>query len=383
MTNNRPRSLYRLLKSLRDAQYLSDSVNLFVNLEQTADQATRSLVTDAHWPYGSFQVRHRIVLGGLMTSVIESWYPANNDTYGVILEDDVEVSPLFYSWLKYTILKYRYGPAKSSSSWMFGVSLYQHKVAELHADGRHAFDASSILAEADIPATSPYLSQVPCSWGAVYFPEIWREFHDFVSHRLAEERLDLAEIIVPDSRSNRWLRSWKRYFIELIYLRGYAQLYPNYEDYRSLSTNHLEVGTHVIDEAMAAKRRELFEVPLISQESSLTEGLPDFRLPRWDSLPVFDLWGSLTSQAELVERGQAAVEQLSPCRAASSHTKQQPSYHATDLFCPRTWPVDVDQHHLLAQNRSLTVEEQELLLLIKQHDQDAFISTTAKKADVE
>lgn len=42
-----------------------------------------------------------------MAAIVESWYPYGNDSYGLLLEDDVELSPLFYAWIKMSILKYR------------------------------------------------------------------------------------------------------------------------------------------------------------------------------------------------------------------------------------------------------------------------------------
>lgn len=43
-----------------------------------------------------------------MTAVTESWFPAGNHTYGIILEDDIQVSPHFYAWTKMALLRYRY-----------------------------------------------------------------------------------------------------------------------------------------------------------------------------------------------------------------------------------------------------------------------------------
>lgn len=263
-----------------------------------------------------------------MTSIVESWYPADNDTYGVLLEDDVEVSPLFYSWLKYTILHYRYGTEamRRKSERLYGISLYQPKNIELRPQGRRKFDAHKLLEEVGIPSTLPYLSQIPCSWGAAYFPEHWKEFHQFLTIRLSEAALDLSDPIVPNIRSNRWPNSWKRYLIELVYLRGYSMLYPNYADFRSLSTNHLEQGTHVKDESQAQKRRDLFEVPLLSDQDNLMDQLPDGRLPSWNGLPIIDFWGSMVNEKEIVERGQITFGELDLC----PH-KDQEQVDATEL----------------------------------------------------
>ena len=54
-----------------------------------------------------------------MTAVTESWFPAGNHTYGIILEDDIQVSPHFYAWTKIALLRYRcvyaYGNRESMS----------------------------------------------------------------------------------------------------------------------------------------------------------------------------------------------------------------------------------------------------------------------------
>jgi hypothetical protein len=96
---------------------------------------------------------------------------------------------------------------------------------ELIPSGRRPFNVPTLLSESGIEDVhTPYLSQIPCSWGAVFFPEHWKEFHDYLVVRMSELTHDISEIIVPEVRSNSWRRSWKKYFIELVYLRGYVML---------------------------------------------------------------------------------------------------------------------------------------------------------------
>lgn len=78
-----------------------------INIEQTADDDTLRIASDYAWDRGNVFLHHRIVHGGLLPAVVESWYPRGNDSYGLILEDDVELSPLFYAYLKFTLLRYR------------------------------------------------------------------------------------------------------------------------------------------------------------------------------------------------------------------------------------------------------------------------------------
>ncbi|KAH7918714.1 hypothetical protein BV22DRAFT_1024105 [Leucogyrophana mollusca] len=334
ITNNRPRSLERLLSSLRNARYFGDNVGLRINLEQTADIGTLRLVQDFNWEHGGVFVHHRVIHGGLLPAVVESWYPHSNDSYGLLLEDDIEVSPLFHAWAKMTVLRY-----SNISTQLFGVSLYQQKNVELNPEGRRPFNPRTLFAAHGLPEPStPYLSQIPCSWGAIYFPQHWREFHDYLAVRLSEYTMNIHEDIVPNVRSNKWTKSWKKYFIELAYLRGYVMLYPNYDNFISLSTNHLEVGSHVKDqpEDVYLRKRELFLLPLmpLASESASTAPIPDLlhlpdgTLPGWNALPVLNLTGSMSSVDVLMQQGNERRAELTHCCRATSLP-----YDVLDLMC--------------------------------------------------
>ncbi|CDO73305.1 hypothetical protein BN946_scf185008.g67 [Trametes cinnabarina] len=340
ITNDRPDSLRRLLSSLNNARYFGDHLNLRINVEQTADPETLRMVDDFRWTHGSMFLHHRVVHGGLLTSVVESWYPHGNDSYALILEDDVELSPLFYAYLKLSLLQYRYGKSEDRSPNLFGISLYQQKNLELRPEGRHLFNARSLFEDAGIPhPNTPYLSQIPCSWGALYFPEHWREFHAYLIARMSEDVWPLRETVVPDVRSNRWTRSWKKYFIELVYLRGYVMLYPNYPDYASLSTNHLEVGSHVKDvpAEVYLRKKKLFNLPLMplppaedafqSPPTGLLE-LPNGSLPSWKDLPILDLLGDIVAKETVWKRGSERRAELTGCDEPPVQAHDVP-----DLLC--------------------------------------------------
>lgn len=100
--------MQRLLESLSDSRYFGDRLNIRINIEQDVDYETLELVDRWDWEHGSVSVTRRVIHAGLLPAVVESWYPHSNHSYGLILEDDVEVSPLFYSWLKMNLLRYRY-----------------------------------------------------------------------------------------------------------------------------------------------------------------------------------------------------------------------------------------------------------------------------------
>lgn len=232
---------------------------------------------------------------------------------------------------------------------MYGISLYHQKSTELRPEGRRPFSASALFTSSHLPPHTPYLSQIPCSWGALYFPEHWREFHAYLPLRLSPHSplaaRGLPRDVVPHARSNRWTDSWKRYFIELAFLRGYTMLYPNYAGNLSFSTNHLEPGSHVQALPRAAQRRKeaLYVVPLMplpvpdpGGEAVATGllGLPGGGLPAWDALPSLDLFGMLASMETLEKRGMTRRMELLECLSPVAR-----AFDIRSLMC-------IDEHNM-------------------------------------
>ncbi|KAH9814315.1 hypothetical protein DFH28DRAFT_1058746 [Melampsora americana] len=292
ITNNRPNSLSRLMDSLSNADYYGDEVNLILNLEQTSDLQTRKLCTNYQWNQGAKIIRQRIIHAGLLPAVIESWYPSSpHDSYGVLLEDDVEVSSQFYG----------------------------HD-----------------------PITSPYLSPIPCCWGALFFPESWIGFQHFLSLRLSDSlkpklRLEGSAILSP-IRSTRWPKSWKKYLIEWVYLRGEVMLYPNFRNVEgeseSLSTNHLEQGTHIHDQ-VEEEVKKTFEVKLMKSNRSLLNGIgiENQSLPKLSNLMCVDLWGEITNLIELLQRGWIGANTLGLCDDDDDENENDQLIGLNKLIC--------------------------------------------------
>jgi len=121
---------------------------------------------------------------------------------------------------------------------------------------------------------------------------------------------------IPRSASNGWSTSWKKFMIELAYLRGSVVLYPSFFNQSSLSTNHLEKGEHVGGKANKLRHLPIdFTVPLIHE-------LDEFRLlwapnprskdlvsvlPALVQLPVLDLFSRRSSLERLRADGFQAL----------------------------------------------------------------------------
>ena len=56
-----------------------------------AGAETVALANDWEWRHGAVRRFRRVAKGGLIAAVVESWYPSSERSYGLLLEDDIEV----------------------------------------------------------------------------------------------------------------------------------------------------------------------------------------------------------------------------------------------------------------------------------------------------
>ncbi|CAJ0840811.1 4911_t:CDS:2, partial [Entrophospora sp. SA101] len=267
----------QLLESLNSSIYFGDEIPLTINMDKVGQ-------------------------GGLLPAVVEAYYPYNDHDYAVLLEDDTELSPFYYIWSKYIVLKYKYGPDKIHSKRMYGISLYSPKHMELTLSGHKKFYPEQVFNNTKYDVRSPYLCQAPSDWGGVYFPEIWYEFHHYLIDRLEDDNnnFKVQPISIPHSRSNNWKNSWKQFFIELVYLRE---------------------GKH--------DPLSIFGVPLMT-ENVIFKELPGEALANYNDLPVLDLWGNLTTFHRIILRGHEFQSKISDCPPIDT---PDPAYNPYDLLC--------------------------------------------------
>ncbi|XP_051134463.1 uncharacterized protein LOC127253751 [Andrographis paniculata] len=309
ITQNRANSLTRLLKSLTNAYYLGDEVPISFNMDSKVDEATVKLVSSFEWPHGPKTLRRRIIQGGLIRAVSESWYPSSDDDFGLLLEDDIEVSPYYYLWIKYAILSYHYDPQVSLPE-LSSISLYTPRIVEVVKE-RPKWNATDFFRR--IHPNTPYLHQLPCSWGAVFFPKHWREFYVYMNMRFTEDAKQ-NPVQIPKSRTNGWQASWKKFLIDMMYLRGYVSLYPNFPRQASFSTNHMEPGAHVNAKDNVVRHDKTdFEVPLLMQD--FRSLLPNGKLPPASKLPSLNLFNQAVSLKGLKAAGAKLGQDVLECSA--------------------------------------------------------------------
>ena len=115
-------------------------------------------------------------------------------------------------------------------SHLVGISLYTPRLVELTMP-RHPIDLHAMLRPAssnrDARDSTPplYLQQLPCSWGQLFFPQPWLDFRAYMRRRLHN---GAVAVNIKDSAccqgtrwgNGGWGESWKKFLIELVYLRG-------------------------------------------------------------------------------------------------------------------------------------------------------------------
>ncbi|CAK9155008.1 unnamed protein product, partial [Ilex paraguariensis] len=137
LTFDRLASLSRCLHSLSNAHYDNNKVNLHifidhfkvlengsVNLDEKLNESRRILnfVDGFSWKYGEKLVHYRTSNVGLQAQWLEAWWPSSDDEFAFVVEDDLEVSPLYYRFLRGLILNYYYN-ASNFRPWIYGASL--------------------------------------------------------------------------------------------------------------------------------------------------------------------------------------------------------------------------------------------------------------------
>jgi len=217
---NRPHSLKRLLHSLQNGVY-SQRVPLVFSIDRSENDAIFKIASDFHWPFGEKEIIHHPSRLGLRDNII--FCGDLTDQYGsiIILEDDLFVSPAFYSYALKALGFYK------DQEEIAGISLY-------------AYDCTETRRFRFFPVYDGYdncFMQWPSSRGQAWTSEQWQGFKEWYKKYCSS---DLSSFSIPESVKNWPQTSWKKYFIAyMVDCKSYF-VYPRF----SFSTNFGDNGTH-------------------------------------------------------------------------------------------------------------------------------------------
>ncbi|KAK6138252.1 hypothetical protein DH2020_027999 [Rehmannia glutinosa] len=125
---------------------------------------------------------------GLQAQWLEAWWPTSDHEFAFVVEDDLEVSPLYYRFLKAVILNYYYNASNFSPS-IYGASLQRPRFVP----GKHG-NKMHLDGEARI-----FLYQLVGTWGQLLFQDPGKSsvFALSISHR--DAGVNYGKTAGPDS----------------------------------------------------------------------------------------------------------------------------------------------------------------------------------------
>ncbi|MFS7924622.1 putative nucleotide-diphospho-sugar transferase [Helianthus anomalus] len=252
LTYDRLRSLSRCLRSLSAAHYDNDKVNIHIFIDhfkildqkdQDSEYLDKKLnesreildfVDGFEWRFGEKMVHYRTGNVGLQAQWLEAWWPVSDDEFAFVVEDDIELSQLYYRFLKSLIVGYYYN-ASNYSPWIYGASLQRPRFVP----GKHG---NKINIDTE---TKVFLYQLVGTWGQLLFPKPWKEFRLWYDkHKTKGMKPLLDGMVTTGWYKKMGDRIWTPWFIKFIHARGYFNIYTNFLNESALSVSHRDTGVN-------------------------------------------------------------------------------------------------------------------------------------------
>lgn len=241
LTMNRHHSLVRLLRSLDNTEF--DDDNDFFDMEIHVDKSIGEHYEDCvkiannHTVPRGGKVTPRVFKEnhGLRTAWFDAWYPKPDDEFCIIIEDDLEMSPYWFIWLKKAWAKYQ------DREDIAGIALQRQYMV---------FQKPEQVNREIINNYEPFLYKLVGTWAFAPHPKRWREFLDWF-HSVDNEKFDPY---VPGLLTSDWLHmhtsmgkrhmTWEQWHIYYSEKHGLYTMYINFPKKMALTSNWREAGVH-------------------------------------------------------------------------------------------------------------------------------------------
>ena len=293
---DRPAALARLLGSLSRAIVPPD-VDLVISIDGGGDGAVVEAAEEFDWRFGEKTIRRHSANLGLKKHIISCG--DLTEKYGsiILLEDDLYVSPYFYS---YTTTAQNF---YSDQPKVAGVSLYSHQ-----------FNESARLPFVPVDDDSDvYFMQIAASCGQSWTWQQWAPFRRWFTSE-NDERFDQPGI-PRNVRAWAAHSSWKKYFIKYLVERGMYFVYPRV----GLTTNFGDTGTNY------GYRTTNYQSPVLAYKRS-------FRFSNFaDSPAKYDAWC-----------------EIAPETLSAANSKLENMQFCVDLFGDKD-PSEIDEPFILTR----------------------------------
>lgn len=220
---NRQRSLKRILSSLNNT-FCPNGTKLIISIDNNGlNQDVADIAYRYNWAFGEKEVIYHKEHLGLRKHILMCGDLTYKYNSVIILEDDLYVSPYFYSYAQKALQYY------VDSDKIAGISLYNLPYTEvIKLPFTPLKDNSSV-----------YFMQIPSSLGQVWNKSQWEGFKTWY-----DNNPDLFQVSgLPYIPKQRWPESsWKKYFYAYLIEFNKFFVYPIV----SLTTNFNDPGTNII-----------------------------------------------------------------------------------------------------------------------------------------
>jgi len=238
MTMDRAESLSRLLDSINDAHFHKDEVILDIWIDRPKqgkiDENVLAVARNFDFKHGRKVIYKRTQNAGLFRQWVLTWHPSDAGENAILLEDDLEVSPYFYTWLKRARQAYMSHPEIASFTLQrAGIlcSKYENSF-KIHVPDRY----------------SVFLYNLLGSWGHSPNREHWRKFAEWFKERAWDKSFKpyVDGLVMTDwyKKQEGKETMWTMFYIYWCEKYGYYNMYVNLHENKTLASNWQEPGLH-------------------------------------------------------------------------------------------------------------------------------------------
>ena len=217
---NRIKSMRRLLESLLQAEYFTNDIPLVISIDCSGNTELYDYVKDFEWPYGQKYINIQEERLGLKKHIYQCGDLTKYFRAVILLEDDLFVSPYFYSYTIKILEKY------GDDNRIAQISLYKNE-----RNGYVGLPFVNMQNGSDV-----FLMQDVSTWGECWTKSMWNEFKKW---RDSHSEKDIQNIDMPDTIKG-WTRAWSKNYNAYVVDTNKYVIYPNIP----VTTNFSDAGEH-------------------------------------------------------------------------------------------------------------------------------------------
>lgn len=283
---NRIDSMARLLTSLNKAKYADENVSLIISIDKSDTTNVEDLAEQFVWLHGDKIIDRHLHNLGLKAHMLSlgKWFEKYEAL--IVLEDDIIVSPYFYSFANKCISKYK-GISKIAGISLYSFSVnYQTRLPFVPMHNGH-----------DV-----YFMNCAMSWGEVWLKDGWMKFFEwYQEHSDFSFSEDIPACLFEWSR-NSWLKFHTRYCIETdkFFVFPYVSYTTNCGD---KGIHHSGYGYDIAQVAIEYGERSLVLPEIDDEDCVLYDGFFENKaISRWLDINSKELLTDLNGTRNIITK---------------------------------------------------------------------------------